>query len=409
MAFETDIVANNYGSVTLIKSREETSVDIARGLPAKYRINFPSQTAPPTVRSILLNGQTICSSYRALAQPTTILSWEHSWFAQFPGRIMAHNNGLQTMETVTRNVFRVSDELPSDPGSIALRFEPEPTTERPRNPRRSTVSPRPASSDYECGKTSDALPNRLSINGDLVRRGQFPWIVPVFDRAEPHNPRYICGSTLITRSHLLTAAHCVYEAEDVIPADRLLAMPGMYNIDNFFDDKAVLADVEEVIAHEDYDYDDDTNDADLAVLRLKTRIELSAYIIPICPWQGDNSLGRIIGEEGYVAGWGETDDGSSHVPTYIRTTIVSKQQCSVNWSRSYRRNARIFCGDGHGSVPCNGDSGSGLVLKLANQYYLRGVVSRGKVDPNTLKCDTSKYVIYTDIAPFRYWLRTVTS
>ncbi|XP_058817560.1 phenoloxidase-activating factor 1-like [Topomyia yanbarensis] len=416
LAFEGQIVTNNFGSITLIKSREATSGDIVRGLPAKYRINFPSQAVLPTVRSILLNDQTICSSYRPTEHDTTIVSWEHTWYSQLPARIMAHNSGLHTFETITRNVYKANNEHSSDPpidqfNPIALRFGQRPALVTANQPylRRSTVAPPTSSSAYECGKTSDTFSNRLSINGDLVNRGQFPWIVPLFDRADSHNPRYICGSTIITRQHLLTAAHCIYEAEDLIPASRLLAVPGMYNIDNFFDDNAILADIEEVIPHEDYIYDDDLNDADLAVLRLKQMVEFSDHIIPICPWQGDNNLRKIVGEEGYVAGWGETDEGTSHVPTYIRTTIVDKQQCSENWARRYRRNARIFCGDGQGSVPCNGDSGSGLVLKRANQYYLRGVVSRGKVDPDTLKCDTTKYVLYTDIAPFRYWLRTVTS
>lgn len=188
-----------------------------------------------------------------------------------------------------------------------------------------------------------------------------------------------------------------------------MAVPGMYNIDNFFDDHAQIVDIDRIIPNEEYIHEDDTNDADVAVLRLKSALEFNDYIIPICPWQGENDLQKIVGQEGIVAGWGLTQFGAASTnPTYVRSRVVDRWSCIRNLNRMYPKYARIFCGDGEGSVPCNGDSGSGLVIKRGNQYYLRGVVSKGLLDPNTLKCDAKKFAIFTDIAPFRFWLRSVT-
>lgn len=240
-----------------------------------------------------------------------------------------------------------------------------------------------------------------------MKKGQFPWNVPLFDLIQHHNPKYMCGSTIITSKHLLTAAHCVYDIDDFMAPERLLAIPGMYNIDNFFEENAQIAYVEAVFPHNEYVHEDDLNDADLAVLLLKKELIFNDHVVPICLWQGENDLRRIIGQEGYLAGWGVTEKGVTTVPTYIKTTIVSRRQCNLNLERVYPGNARIFCGDGMGSSPCNGDSGSGLVLKRGNQYYLRGIVSRGLVDPRTLKCDVTKYTVYTDIALFRFWLKRV--
>lgn len=217
----------------------------------------------------------------------------------------------------------------------------------------------------------------------------------------------MCGSTIITKKHLLTAAHCVYDIDDFMQPERLLAIPGMYNIDNFFEENAQFAYVGAIFPHDEYAHEDDLNDADLAVLLLKKELLFNDHVVPICLWQGENDLRRIIGQEGYLAGWGVTENGVSTVPTYIRTSIVSRRQCNLNLERVYPSNARILCGDGQGSSPCNGDSGSGLVLKRGNQYYLRGIVSRGLVDPRTLKCDVTKYAVYTDIALFRFWLKNV--
>lgn len=182
----------------------------------------------------------------------------------------------------------------------------------------------------------------------------------------------------------------------------------MYNIDNFLDENAKIVAIDKIIASDEYIQDDDLNDADVAVLKLKIGLQWTDFIIPICPWQGENEISRIVGQEGVVAGWGITETGTTNVPTFIKTVIVDRRQCAINLQRMYPANARILCGDGRGSAPCNGDSGNGLVIKRGNQYYLRGVVSKGLVDQNTLKCDVTKYAIYTDIAPFRFWLKEVT-
>lgn len=194
-----------------------------------------------------------------------------------------------------------------------------------------------------------------------------------------------------------------------MPADRILAVPGMYNIDNFADENAKFAFVDTVHAHHDYINDDDLNDADIAILRLKKVLIYTEYIIPICLWNDANDLDRVVNQEGIVAGWGLTEKGSTTIPTFIKASIVTQRSCRDNLEKMLPLNSRVFCGDGHGSAPCNGDSGSGFVLKRGNQYYLRGVVSKGQQDPETLLCNVNKFTIYTDVAPYRYWIKMIMS
>lgn len=260
-----------------------------------------------------------------------------------------------------------------------------------------------------CGKPSSSGFNQLSFNGERVSKGQFPWIVPLFDQTQAQTPSYFCGSTIISNRHLITAAHCIYDAGDFMTAERILAIPGMYNIDNFVDENANLMYISSVHPHEDYINDDDFNDADIAILRLKTVLIYTEFIIPICLWNDANDLERVVDQEGIVAGWGLTEKGSSTVPTYIKATIVTQRSCRDNLEKMLPIISRVFCGDGHGSAPCNGDSGSGFVLKRGNQFYLRGVVSKGQQDPETLLCNVKKFAIYTDVAKFRYWIKTIMS
>uniref|UniRef100_A0A8W7PNL3 Peptidase S1 domain-containing protein n=1 Tax=Anopheles coluzzii TaxID=1518534 RepID=A0A8W7PNL3_ANOCL len=121
-------------------------------------------------------------------------------------------------------------------------------------------------------------------------------------------------------------------------------------------------------------------------------------------WSDSDNLEKIVGDEGFVSGWGVTEDGKAKIPSYVMATVVDRQTCNRNLDRLFAAKARIFCADGHGSVPCTGDSGSGFVIKRGPRYYIRGIVSFGQFDPKTLTCATDKYVVYTDIAPFRYWL-----
>jgi secreted trypsin-like serine protease len=44
------------------------------------------------------------------------------------------------------------------------------------------------------------------IKGQSAHRGEFPWQVGIIV-----NDENFCGGSLISRSHVLTAAHCVYK------------------------------------------------------------------------------------------------------------------------------------------------------------------------------------------------------
>ncbi|EFN71523.1 Serine protease gd, partial [Camponotus floridanus] len=68
---------------------------------------------------------------------------------------------------------------------------------------------------------------------------------------------------------------------------------------------------------------------------------------------------------------------------------------------------RTFCaGMRDGSGPCNGDSGSGLMLydSSTGRYQLRGIVSRSLFDYNEQTCDLTQYVVFVDVAKYLSWI-----
>lgn len=322
LSIATQLAQNNVGSITLVKSRESTFNDIVHGNPAQYRVNFPLQHILPSVLNIALNGQTICTGSRAQGRVITTINLEHTLYTRMEPNSFSGNSGFQSNNNFQYNGFPnnngfqnqgptdTSNQLayPVRPQQQPVQQRPPPRPTRPQfvymesttprptfiqtmptrpTPVRTTVSP---PINYSCGKPSSSGFNQLSFNGERVSKGQFPWIVPLFDQTQAQTPSYFCGSTIISNRHLITAAHCIYDAGDFMTAERILAIPGMYNIDNFVDENANLMYISSVHPHEDYINDDDFNDADIAILRLKTVLIYTEFIIPICLWNDANDL-----------------------------------------------------------------------------------------------------------------------
>lgn len=83
---------NNVGSITLVKSREETFRDIYSNQPAQYRVNFPFNNVIPSVLAISVNGQTICTGQKATGNIVTTINLEHTLFTQMQPLANSGNN-----------------------------------------------------------------------------------------------------------------------------------------------------------------------------------------------------------------------------------------------------------------------------------------------------------------------------
>ncbi|XP_058058176.1 serine protease gd-like [Anopheles bellator] len=424
---------SNVGSITLVKSRPQTFLDIFNNRPAQYRVNFPFTNIYPSVLAISVNGQAICTGQKVKGPIVTTINLEHTLFTQVQQlnsngntvagnangipyqpavhQIVSQRSGQQTNDTPTAIVFQPPETAVTTQRSLlfprVLAPQPQPQQTVYRPPPAATT--RSASSDISCG-TVAPLGSRLSINGIRSSKGQFPWAAPIFNTAGVSKPQYICGSSLITATHVLTAAHCMYfPVGTERQADQLSVVPGMYNIDNFFDSSNQERDVAKIFIHDDYFFEDaELTDSDISVLALTHPVVYDDLVRPICLWSESDNLEQIIGAKGFISSWGVTESGGDATyPSYVTATVIDKRDCSRQLGRLVPPSSRTFCGAGYGAVPCNGDSGSGLALKRGSRYYLRGIVSTGQLDINTQLCDSKKYVIYTDVAPFRYWLSRI--
>lgn len=156
------------------------------------------------------------------------------------------------------------------------------------------------------------------------------------------------------------------------------------------------------------DYQPLSSDADIAVIALSERVEFTKFVRPVCLWEGPDRLKEVVGRTGTVVGWGkdETGDFMTEVPKMVTLPVVSQEEC-IRSKYSFREitSERTFCaGFRNGTGPCNGDSGSGFVLKRGERWFLRGVVSTSLLDQELKTCDLNHYVVFTDASKFLDWI-----
>ncbi|KAL6067328.1 CLIP domain-containing serine protease [Balamuthia mandrillaris] len=151
--------------------------------------------------------------------------------------------------------------------------------------------------------------NERVYGGDAVEQGAYPWLGALYIRVTGHSvyDTQFCGCTLISSKHVLTAAHCVVDAEQ-----RDLSLSVLFNSTNIDlpqeDVRRIYQgtlnfDVTRIAIHPEFDAKAEKRWADFAVLTLSNKVE---GIEPITLDDTMNS-NSWIGESLRFMGWGVTD------------------------------------------------------------------------------------------------------
>ncbi|XP_070507429.1 melanization protease 1-like [Chironomus tepperi] len=259
-----------------------------------------------------------------------------------------------------------------------------------------------------CGRQAD-LSIRI-IGGEDVSPGEFPWHALLVYRKSSFMDGYHCGGSLITSTHVLTAAHCT---------DRRL-LPSFWNlisvrlgendinsIENCktSNDKPPKCGIEvlisNIIIHDLYAAKQGSPN-DIAIIKLKDSVKYSDYIMPIClPIKKNISTNSGTGT---VIGFGMTENGSSS-DTLLKTeiSIQNFSDCKKKYrSQRMQIQGSQICATGENSDSCSGDSGGGFVRKdqSTSVWYLIGIISYGPK-----RCNSQFPGVYVKVQNYIHWIK----
>ncbi|XP_031626161.1 serine protease filzig-like [Contarinia nasturtii] len=245
------------------------------------------------------------------------------------------------------------------------------------------------------------------VGGMITQLGQYPWIAALgyrFPNSSIIGLQFYCAGSLITRSHILTSAHCI---------TRYLAVArlGEYDL-NSRNDGASPIDfvIERSIVHEEYVPDIILND--IAIVKLRYQAPVNDNIRPIClPLFEPLRSADLTGYRPFVAGWGSThfQGPQSSILQDTQVPIVSTFECGQSYKTVFSSqifDERIICAGNGLHDACQGDSGGPLMVSELSEndegfhFTLVGIVSYG------YECARDGFPgVYTRVSAFLPWIQ----
>lgn len=257
----------------------------------------------------------------------------------------------------------------------------------------------------ECGKPKvnafEGRSYRIS-SGREAPDGSAPWHVII--RETIHDSAF-CGGSLLNERWLVTAAHCVYQFEDIYQYPfhprHIQLFLGTRHCQG---QGGIQRSLKSFILHPDFEGSSFNND--LALFELNEPVMLSEDIMPICMERAvfvDELLrgGRL----GVVTGCGSLFE-EGRAPTYLNEVKLPYVPRDICAERAQAVNASftegMMCAGYSRSMrgdACAGDSGGPYVMEYSGRFVLVGIVSWG------VGCDRdNQYGYYTHVSRYYDWI-----
>jgi secreted trypsin-like serine protease len=223
--------------------------------------------------------------------------------------------------------------------------------------------------------------NPLILGGTTVPVGAKTYTVGLRQTAAGSD---FCGGSLITPTHILTAAHCAGSAKYVAVGTHFLSGTS----------DGVRIRVKKETPHPGFT---DQVDFDYNIIELASPV--TAYA-PVKLLSADSET--FVGSTATVMGWGTTrsDGNPSNVLLRVDVPVVSDVNCKAAKIQPYPITKNMFCAGGvRNKDSCQGDSGGPLILERTSGDVLIGVVSWGE------DCGLAgKPGVYAKVSTMKSWI-----
>ncbi|KAJ8374544.1 hypothetical protein SKAU_G00051240 [Synaphobranchus kaupii] len=223
------------------------------------------------------------------------------------------------------------------------------------------------------------------VNGKEAKAHSRPYMVSVQQRNQKNGKwDHICGGFLVSKSFVMTAAHCMAWGEEV------KVLLGAHDI-------SVEKELAEVKSYHIYPDHNSTLDNDIMLLQLKSAVKKTKEVkwIPLPERDEDVKPNTNCS----VAGWGATKTNGFPNPRLleVNVSVVHRSKCQEKWNGK-PITPSMMCAGGSDNRKgfCQGDSGGPLVC---NDLAV-GIVSFNS-DCNNPKAPN----VYTKISKFLPWIK----
>ncbi|CAF3488340.1 unnamed protein product [Rotaria socialis] len=264
---------------------------------------------------------------------------------------------------------------------------------------------------YNCSLTSpcgcSASPTLLTkiIGGEPAADQTWGWAASLrYSSSGSH----FCGGSIISRSHILTAAHCTIR---LASAASILVYVGSI----YLYGPAQVHSVSKIYIHPNYSSTNYVND--ISILKLSSLVNFDQVGVDIVCLPNVSSL--VLASEEYpppdtdliAIGWGYTVLGSNQVSSILQQVTIKSVAATSTYCRfvrsvdSYTQMCAGIMPQG-GKDTCQGDSGGPLLMFTSNNVWEQvGITSNG------IGCAQRNLPgIYTRVAAFQSWInKTVNS
>ncbi|KAK3521146.1 hypothetical protein QTP70_000528 [Hemibagrus guttatus] len=264
-----------------------------------------------------------------------------------------------------------------------------------------TISPIPRDNHWDFFPTLPTVKEKINTDQRIVggleaTPGEIPWQVALFHKEKK---LVFCGGSLLSDMWVITAAHCLVDGG----IGKFIVRLGEHNVE-VDEQRESDHEIDEHHMHPNYQYHESHNH-DIALLKLKTPVTFSDYIIPIC--LGPKTFTENLLKSAtisLVSGWGRTRYGGleSDKLQKVEVPYVDRTECKG----SDKISRFMFCA-GFLTIrkdSCQGDSGGPHVTRLnTDTWFLTGIISWGD------ECaKEGKYGIYTRVSRYLNWITNMT-
>ncbi|XP_061196173.1 dorsal-ventral patterning tolloid-like protein 1 [Saccostrea echinata] len=235
-----------------------------------------------------------------------------------------------------------------------------------------------------------SLGNSKIVGGKEATPGSWPWQASLqYGSFRDH----MCGGTLISPQWVMTAGHCF---EDDRSPSKWHVLLGNHHM-NKQDAHQVEVGVSKIIVHENYD--EDTTENDITLLKLQTPVTLNNYVNLVCLPKRTVSNGQHC----YITGFGDTmGTCCRNVLKQAEIPIIDVGKCnSTRYTDGQIFSTNICAGYDKGGIDtCQGDSGGPLVCNIDGKWQIEGITSWG------VGCaDPMSPGVYTKVYDYLNWIQ----